>query len=99
MAYNENVILLLKTHDVFHCYAVPENRTCLELLVQWNSSPGLGRGQGHDVLTTKLHALGHHNLSRWLSRAVFHQLAADVNDSLVIITSAPSEVTTVAADR
>jgi hypothetical protein len=63
---------------------VPDDSSCLELLLQWNSQPGGGKGKSHVLLVRRLKQLGHDELAEWLSATVFRQLGDDVNRTLLM---------------
>lgn len=69
---------------LFSEHEIPDNISCIKLLIHWNSQLGEGKGQSHVALTHRLKQLGHENLADWLSRTVFHQLGQDLNRTLLM---------------
>ncbi|XP_025836455.1 uncharacterized protein LOC112906479 [Agrilus planipennis] len=57
---------------------VPSDPTCLELLLHWNSTPGEGKGETHEILLHRLRQIGRDDLADWLGKTVFHQLGNDL---------------------
>jgi hypothetical protein len=68
----------------FSEHEIPDNISCIKLLIHWNSQLGEGKGQSHVALTHRLKQLGHENLADWLSRTVFHRLGQDLNRTLLM---------------
>jgi hypothetical protein len=64
--------------------AIPEDISCLRLLLHWNSQPGKGKGSSHVTLVRRLKQLGHDELAVWLSGTVFRQLRGDLNRTLLM---------------
>jgi flagellar biosynthesis/type III secretory pathway M-ring protein FliF/YscJ len=64
--------------------AIPEDISCLRLLLHWNSQPGKGKGASHVTLVHRLKQLGHDELAVWLSGTVFRQLEQDLNRTLLM---------------
>lgn len=64
---------------------VPKDIPCIKLLVKWNSGIELweGHGKSHQDVEHRLRQLGKTDLADWLGKTVFHQLAKDINDSLL----------------
>lgn len=64
---------------------VPEDVPCINLLINWNSGKEQweGRGKTHEEVEHRLRQIGKINLADWLGKTVFHQLAKDINDSLI----------------
>ncbi|XP_069685076.1 uncharacterized protein [Periplaneta americana] len=62
---------------------IPDDVSCLKLLVHWNSQAGEGKGETHLLLARRLDQLGHEKLAEWLSKTVFHQLGRDLNRTLL----------------
>jgi hypothetical protein len=61
---------------------LPEDISCLKLLLHWNSQPGEGKGKSHVLLVRRMKQLGHDKLAEWLSGTVFRQLGDDLNRTL-----------------
>jgi hypothetical protein len=61
---------------------IPNDISCLKLLLHWNSQPGEGKGKSHVILVQRLKQLGHDNLAEWLSGTVFRQLEEHLNTNL-----------------
>ncbi|KAK9496521.1 hypothetical protein O3M35_013182 [Rhynocoris fuscipes] len=57
---------------------------CLEDLLHWNSLPGEGLDETHQILAYNLRLIGRNDLSDWLSETVFEELAKDINKTLLI---------------
>ncbi|KAJ8923032.1 hypothetical protein NQ315_001580 [Exocentrus adspersus] len=55
---------------------------CIELLHHWNSAPGEGKGETHEVLQHRLRQMGKEALADWLGRTVFREIGMDLNRSL-----------------
>ncbi|KAJ8935100.1 hypothetical protein NQ314_012996, partial [Rhamnusium bicolor] len=55
---------------------------CIDLLRHWNSQPGEGKSETHEVLEHRLRQMGKYALADWLGRTVFHELGKDLNRSL-----------------
>ncbi|KAJ9588519.1 hypothetical protein L9F63_018101 [Diploptera punctata] len=62
---------------------IPDDLTCLKLLIHWNSQTNEGRGETHVVLAHRLTQIGREDLAHWLSTTVFHQLSQDLNKSML----------------
>jgi hypothetical protein len=63
---------------------IPNDISCLKLLLHWNSKPGEGKGKSHVILVRRLKQLGHDKLAEWLSGTVFHQLGEELNKNLFL---------------
>ncbi|KAJ8979982.1 hypothetical protein NQ317_013731, partial [Molorchus minor] len=61
---------------------VSKDISCIELLHHWNSQPGEGKGETHELLEHRLRQMGKYDLADWLGKTVFHELAVDLNRSL-----------------
>ncbi|XP_048478175.1 uncharacterized protein LOC125488769 [Plutella xylostella] len=64
---------------------VPEDVPCIHLLLHWNSGKEKweGHGKTHEDVALRLRQLGKTVLADWLGKTVFHQLAKDINDSML----------------
>lgn len=58
-------------------------RTCLEILIHWNSSPNEGLGETHSVLSHRLKQIGRKDLADWLSNIVFQRLSIKLNKTVL----------------
>lgn len=74
---------------------VPDDVSCLTLLINWNSGREKweGRGKTHEEIEHRLRQIGNTELADWLGRTVFHQLAKDINESLLNIPFGKYNVT------
>ncbi|KAG5896210.1 hypothetical protein JTB14_009712 [Gonioctena quinquepunctata] len=61
---------------------ISKDLSCIEQLHHWNSEPGEGKGETHEVLEHRLRQMGKYGLADWLGRTVFHELALDLNRSI-----------------
>ncbi|XP_075984566.1 uncharacterized protein LOC142982111 [Anticarsia gemmatalis] len=64
---------------------VPQNIPCIKLLLKWNSGQEKweGKRRTHMEVEHRLRQIGRNDLADWLGSAVFHNLAVDMNNSLV----------------
>nr|XP_024218700.1 uncharacterized protein LOC112211381 [Halyomorpha halys] len=58
-------------------------RTCLEILIHWNSSPNEGLGETHSILSHRLKQIGRKDLADWLSNIVFQRLSTKLNKTVL----------------
>lgn len=63
---------------------IPEEETCIGLLLDWNGGKEKWQGAGrtHQDVALRLRQLGCSDVADWLGLNVFHQLVKDVNESL-----------------
>lgn len=63
---------------------VPDDVTCVKLLLKWNSGKEKweGRGKTHEVVERRLRQLGKSQLATWLGKTVYQRLAQDLNETL-----------------
>lgn len=57
---------------------IPNDMSCLSLLIKWNSSPGEGKGQTHKIISHRLLQIGRKDLAQWLEKSVFKELADEL---------------------
>lgn len=55
---------------------------CIELLHHWNSQPGEGKGETHEILEHRLRQMGKDALADWLGKTVFRELGRDLNNTV-----------------
>ncbi|CAH2054641.1 unnamed protein product, partial [Iphiclides podalirius] len=64
---------------------IPSSISCYDLLISWNGGreKWQGRGKSHGIVARRLRQLGKSELARRLSVMVFHNLAEDINKTLL----------------
>ncbi|KAI5644872.1 hypothetical protein NE865_03218 [Phthorimaea operculella] len=64
---------------------VPENVSCIELLLKWNCGDAIWEGEGktHTDVERRLRQIGKETLADWLSVTAFHQMARDIDEHLL----------------
>lgn len=58
--------------------ALPEDISCLKLLLHWNASPNEGQGISHEKVSLRLRQMGRHDLADWLDKAVLQELEEEI---------------------
>lgn len=61
---------------------MPEDVSCLKLLLHWNSSPGEGLGETHEKLSLRLRQIGRLDLATWLDSAVLEELEGEMKGAM-----------------
>ncbi|XP_044766759.1 uncharacterized protein LOC123322805 [Coccinella septempunctata] len=61
---------------------VTKDLSCFQLLLHWNSSPGEGKGQTHEILEHRLRQLGKYQLADTLGKTVFDEIGKDLEMAL-----------------
>lgn len=61
---------------------VTKDLSCFELLLHWNSSPGEGKGQTHEILEHRLRQLGKYQLANTFGKTVFNEIGKDLENAL-----------------
>lgn len=61
---------------------IPEDISCLRLLLHWNSAAGEGLGETHEILRERLIFIGRKDLADWLGKTVFKELGAELENDL-----------------
>jgi hypothetical protein len=69
--------------------ALPEDVSCLQLLLEWNSNEG--RGKTHEKLSLRLRQMGRQDLASWLDGAVLKELREEVDKVAQELTEGPEE--------
>lgn len=64
---------------------IPTDIPCYDLLINWNigKEKWKGRGKTHEVISRRLRQIDRNDLSKWLSINVFHNLAAQINVTVI----------------
>ncbi|KAK4874916.1 hypothetical protein RN001_014276 [Aquatica leii] len=61
---------------------VSKDIPCIRLLLHWNSQPGEGKGETHEILQHRLRQIGRSDLADWIGKTVFHQLGEEMMEDL-----------------
>ncbi|KAF5282904.1 hypothetical protein FQR65_LT14181 [Abscondita terminalis] len=61
---------------------VSKDLPCIRMLLHWNSQPGEGKGETHEVLQHRLRQIGRVDLADWIGKTVFHELGQEMLDDL-----------------
>ncbi|KAF6214549.1 hypothetical protein GE061_009292 [Apolygus lucorum] len=56
--------------------------SCLDLILQWNSDPGEGKGKTQEEMAHRLIQIGRPDLANWLTTTVFRALANELLEAL-----------------
>lgn len=79
----------------FSSYELPANLTkyeakipkapCIDLILQYSegNEPWQGENKTHEQISRRLRQIGKSDLANWVGKTVFHQLAKDINDTLL----------------
>ncbi|XP_064074201.1 uncharacterized protein LOC135193874 [Vanessa tameamea] len=64
---------------------IPKDIPCIKLLFDYSNGtePWQGENKTHEQISRRLRQIGKSDLADWLGKAVFHQFAKDINDTLL----------------
>lgn len=78
--------------------AVPNELSCLDLLLEWNSAENEGKGQTHVIVDLRLRQLEHPELASWLSHDVYetleNQMTTEARQLLKTASTSETNITT-----
>ncbi|KAF5271228.1 hypothetical protein FQA39_LY08235 [Lamprigera yunnana] len=62
--------------------SVSKDIPCIKLLLHWNSQPGEGKGETHEILQHRLRQIDRSDLADWIGKTVFHELGVEMMENL-----------------